>query len=655
MPADELITKLAPLIEKLNSESQDHARIARNMLVVLEHSQNKLEKSSKGTILRNKAEETYESEIENAYTGLSASLSEEVADDEVATMLKEKIESIVSKDSLADEDDLHSYGVDSVASIQIRYTLRQLLPSNSEEPPLSIVEDCGTVNKLAEYVISSRHGESQSTGNEEDELKLMEEFAGKYGNFTDLSDMPEVSAVATNGSTNGSTNISKQPTTQQHPIGDVILITGATGALGAHILHTYRSSPNVTHIYCLARGASSHAAHERVDKSLTSRGLRGLSSSSSSSHNTTSPSITVLQCNLAEPNLGLSNADYATIAHSVTHIVHLAWSVNFRMRLRSFAKEHLAGLRHLFLLALAASRSSSNQKSASLPTLAFCSSIASVASATSPVSEHPSNNPADSSPLGYARSKWVAERICAHFVSQHPEFAAHVAAFRVGQLSGDSERGVWNVKEAWPLMLGSVRATGVLPDLKEPLGWMPVDVAGRGMCEIIAGMASSTAGSGTGFGTPKNDENEAPRPAKKQKLTPSSSTSEDLQIYHLLNNASSSPSWADLLTWAQSHAEPSFKLLPPHEWIQRMEALQRERPEYPSLKLLGLWRDSYGEGKGKKEKVRNGDEEKKSAVQFATQRAEGMAPSLREQGGGGKIDEVYFERVWGWIMQNVDE
>jgi len=620
---------------------------------VLDHSQNKLEKSSKGTILRNKAEEMYESEIENAYTGLSASLSEEVADNEVATILKEKIESIVSKDSLADEDDLHSYGVDSVASIQIRYTLRQLLPSDSEEPPLSIVEDCGTVSKLAEYVISSRHGESQSTANEEDELKLMEELAEKYGNFEDLSDMPDVSAVATNGSTNESIGTTKQSTTQQQSNGDVILITGATGALGAHILHTYRSSPNVTHIYCLARGASSHAAHERVDRSLTNRGLPGLSLS----NNTTSPTITVLQCNLAEPNLGLSNADYATIAHSVTHIVHLAWSVNFRMRLRSFAKEHLAGLRHLFLLALAASRSTSSQKPARLPTLAFCSSIASVASATAPVSEHPSTSPTDSSPLGYARSKWVAERICALFVSQHPEFASHVAAFRVGQLSGDSERGVWNVKEAWPLMLGSVRATGVLPDLREPLGWMPVDVAGKGMCEVIAGMASSKA---ERSGIRRNDEN-APPVAKKQKLTPSStSTSEDLQIYHLLN-ASSSPSWADLLTWAQSHAEPSFKLLPSHEWIQQMEALQRDRPEYPSLKLLGLWRDAYGQGKSKDEdkdgnkEVGVGEGEGKGAVHFATERAEGMAPSLQEGGGGGQMDEVYFERVWGWIMANVDE
>lgn len=281
------------MIEKLNRESQDHARIARNMLVVLEHGQNRLEKSSKGTILRNKAEETYSAEIENAYTGLTASLSEEVSDDQVTGLLKEKIEGIVSKGNVETEEDLHSYGVDSVASIQIRYTLRQLLPKESGEPPLSIVEDCGTIARLSDYVVKSRHGEGYNSGGDtEDESAMMLELVEQYGNFTDLSDLPHIATV----------NGTSSSTTKQEE-GEVIVLTGATGALGAHILNFYRSKPSASKIYCLVRGATSHAAIERVNKSLTTRGLAPLSTTNDDKNTQgKEDKVIVLSCKLSDPN-----------------------------------------------------------------------------------------------------------------------------------------------------------------------------------------------------------------------------------------------------------------------------------------------------------------------------------------------------------------
>lgn len=38
---------------------------------------------------------------------------------------------------------------------------------------------------------------------------------------------------------------------------------------------------------------------------------------------------------------------------------------------------------------------------------------------------------------------------------------------RIGQLCGDTKGGIWNVTEAWPLMLSSVSVTGTLPNLEE--------------------------------------------------------------------------------------------------------------------------------------------------------------------------------------------
>jgi thioester reductase-like protein len=71
----------------------------------------------------------------------------------------------------------------------------------------------------------------------------------------------------------------------------------------------------------------------------------------------------------------------------------------------------------------------------------------------------------DAAAVGYARSKWVAEHICnsAHETS----LRGRVAVVRIGQLCGDTEHGIWNESEAWPLLIASVRYTECLPTLRD--------------------------------------------------------------------------------------------------------------------------------------------------------------------------------------------
>ena len=66
--------------------------------------------------------------------------------------------------------------------------------------------------------------------------------------------------------------------------------------------------------------------------------------------------------------------------------------------------------------------------------------------------------------MGYARSKLVAERI----VQAAAETTGMTAkVFRVGQIVGDTERGIWNTTEAIPLMIQSAKTIGALPALEE--------------------------------------------------------------------------------------------------------------------------------------------------------------------------------------------
>ncbi|KAF2090615.1 hypothetical protein K490DRAFT_34564 [Saccharata proteae CBS 121410] len=606
----ELLDAVRPVIEKLNAGSQTHAKIPGNMLVPMPYSQSALEKSSKGTVMRGKAEERYSQTVEEAYGRLDTAKGGGVADEDVLTHITTLVQDIVTKPGkLEPGTDLFSYGVDSVACMQIRYGLRQLLPEDSGELPLSIVEDCGTVQKLHGYVLRKRHGEAIE--DEEDEHELMLSLAEQYGTFDDTG------AAASHTATNGT-----QPTPK--PTKDVVVLTGATGALGAHILAQHLSNDSVDKIYCLVRGSDHHAAVSRVDKALQQRGLPGLRQDDTGSHvsntTTSSPKLVVLQCDLSSPSLGLSRSDYTNLAHTATTIIHVAWAVNFRMRLRSFVKDNIAGLHHLLNLALSAPGTP--------PKFIYCSSTASVtnthATNTSAViPESVSTDPSTSSPLGYSRSKWVAEAIC-HRAHQQTRLRSRIAVARVGQLAGDTVTGVWNTQEAWPMMLGTVKLIGALPALRdEPLSWLPVDVAAKALVQGVGSIGCCDEKDGDG----------------------------GMQVLHVLNEWRE-PGWMELLGWLEGWGE-RFEEVEPGEWVRRLER-ERERERdggserHAAFKLLGLWKQAYGEdGAGGKK----GDTETQTGTdtgpRFSMEKSKMAAPVLRDV---KPVDEAYFAKIWAWLQ-----
>lgn len=330
---DELIQNIWPTLENLNSGSQDHARIPRKMLVPMHVLDQPLEKSSKGTIIRGATEARFATDIENAYTSMSSINAQGyVSDEQVPQALMEMVRSIVPKKSeLGLDTNLFSFGVDSVAGMQVRYGLRQLLPQSDKQLPLNVVEDCGTIARLAEYVVKQRHG--QDYHDDEDQHELMLRLVDQYSNFKPRTrqPLPNDDDGHTNSHTHDDDNDNDNDKGNDK---DVVVLTGATGALGAHMLAQYREMESVSKIFCLVRGADLHASRERVSKALEQRGLPTLSDHHAK--------VEVLQATIGDENLGLSERDYRRLAAQVTIVVHVAWSVNFRMRLRSFVKDSIS-------------------------------------------------------------------------------------------------------------------------------------------------------------------------------------------------------------------------------------------------------------------------------------------------------------------------
>lgn len=594
---EDLITELEPMIGKINIESQSHVRLARSMLVPMPFSNNPLEKSSKGTIQRREADERYTAEIEQAYTKMGLEDGRIIEDDQVSTAILQVVVSVMGTDKNFDaETDLFSYGVDSVACVQIRHALLQLLPEKCRDLSLTVVEDCGTIGRLAQLIISRRRGEDYI---EEDQQRLMLDLVEKYSIF---SEMPKK---------NGHT--ASQPPYQatEKPSGEVILLTGATGALGAHILHLYLKSSNVTQIFCLVRGASEHAAVERVSKALSSRKLGSLTSK-----------VTILRSDLASPTLSLGQPTYTTLASTVTTIHHVAWAVNFRLSVSSFSS-NLASLQNLINLALC---SPGNP-----PNFIFCSSVASVANSPpgNAVPEAISTNTSDCGPLGYSKSKWIAERIC-HAAHERTRLQGRMTVMRVGQLSGATDTGIWNMREAYPTMLSQVSLTNTLPNLRDlPLSWLPVDTAASSFVEIAESMKSS----------------------------------DEIRVYHIVNTDEIAQ-WSDLLGWAKN-LHPNLEVTAPPAFVRKLEELQKRGNGHPAMKLVPHWKVAYGSEdtngadadaeqphQKTKKKEPDAESEQRQGLSFTVKQILEVAPALKEV---QPVDEAYFGKIWRWVLEQERE
>ena len=289
-------------------------------------------------------------------------------------------------------------------------------------------------------------------------------------------------------------------------------------------------------------------------------------------------------------------------------------------------KDHIRGLHNLLKLCIA---------SPTKPRFVFCSSTASVISSLSkPISESISLDPNNASTLGYSRSKWVAEAICNN-AYLNTGIGDRVKVVRVGQLCGDTENGIWNTSEAWPLMLSTAKSLGCLPDLDERLGWLPVDIAAKAVLEIaFAGVQML------------EQTEEEKQTEDGQKSCP---------VYHVMN-PNNSTTWDNLLSCIQN-LNPTIMTVPIKDWLIKLENLDEGEVRHPARKLLGLWKSAYAKNAENSseqveedvgEKVEQGNDRCNVTWDMTATRA--IAPVMRV------VQPVSMEQVgkiWRWIEREM--
>ncbi|KAF3765635.1 hypothetical protein M406DRAFT_36648, partial [Cryphonectria parasitica EP155] len=612
----QVIDDVWPVIEKMNSQAQGHAKIGRGSIVVVMDKNGgttALPKSSKGTILRRQAEKLFKYDIEGVYgdgatLGGSPPQKVNVPDSKVLEELTKLFSNVLGR-RVSPTGDLFAQGVDSIACSRLRNSISRAFFDTDKKLPLNIIYEQGSIDQLSKYILRCRNAaDSTMTLNgiaaeeDTDEEQLMLDLVEKYRH----------AIQAPTGSFD-------------HQNKRVVVLTGATGFLGAHILDLLLQDAKVSKVFCLVRTQSHDDGVRRIKKSLKSRGLATVNM-----EHEQGTRLVCMPCAISKPRLGLEDSDWTQLTSQATMIIHSAWSVNFSLRLKSF-EDQLSGLHNLLELRDATGGAAAR--------FVFISSIAAVSSARSAaeraIPETLSSEPEDASPLGYSRSKWVAENICTtakvggsvspptiNVDSTLPaQEKSPIVIIRVGQLCGN-KHGVWNMTEAYPIMLSSAKITNCLPDLgEEPLSWLPADVAARAVLDISFNEALDGPAHGS----------------KYHQRTP---------VYHVLN-PHQGPMWSEMVGWIADEMSTDnvtgahkIQIVSPQTWLHQLETAL-EHGNHPARSLLHLWKSMY---------AHSDDHHESLSVVFDVKRAEAASEVMRRV---QPLEKEAVMSMWAWIEKNI--
>jgi acyl transferase domain-containing protein/nucleoside-diphosphate-sugar epimerase/acyl carrier protein/SAM-dependent methyltransferase len=248
-----------------------------------------------------------------------------------------------------------------------------------------------------------------------------------------------------------------------------VLITGATGSLGAHLVANVAALPNVKTVVCLNRRSGSDP-EGRQQKSLEDKGIL-LDAASQSK-------LQVFQATTSKPLLGLESADYEELLGKVTHIVHNAWPMTGKRPLSGLESQFQV-MRNLidFARDISARRSKGFKVSVQL-----ISSIAVVGHyplwSGNVVVPEERMTLESVLPNGYGDAKFVCERMLDETLHKYPD-QFRVMSVRPGQIAGSKVTGYWNAMEHLSFLMKSSQTLRALPQFEGDLCWTPVDdVAG---------------------------------------------------------------------------------------------------------------------------------------------------------------------------------
>lgn len=246
-----------------------------------------------------------------------------------------------------------------------------------------------------------------------------------------------------------------------------ILLTGATGFLGAYLLAELLARPG-TRVHCLVRAPDAAAGLARLRASLAQHGLAA-----------DFGRVVAVPGAVDRPQLGLDDDAWRALAGRIDAIVHAAANVSFLPAFEKLVPVNVAGT--LALIRLAGAVRNKPLHLVSTYAVFNAAEYRGLAVAT----ETPLAGAGTGFRRGYPASKWVSERLG----DLARERGWSVTAYRAGLLWGDARTGRGKPDDIFALNVAACRTLGLFQDIDFLMHLTPVDFAARAVAAVVAAPA----------------------------------------------------------------------------------------------------------------------------------------------------------------------
>ncbi|KAI0450031.1 hypothetical protein F5B21DRAFT_529364 [Xylaria acuta] len=312
----------------------------------------------------------------------------------------------INADKIDKRSPLMNLGVDSLVAVQVRtWFLKEL---NVDVPVLRVLSDA-SVQDICKEAFAKLHMEKAR--GDENRVEDNDSPTAKPSAKIDWNE--EIHSLFANITPSFSLNVPRGANyATAEKKGLSIVLTGATGFVGTHILRRLTDDPRVSEIHCIAIRPDSQGVARHV--SIQSSRIFEYSGS------------------LIDELFGLSESDYLKLTQRADAIVHNAAEVNFLKSYGALKAVNVISTMKLAQLALARSIPMHLVSTAAVSSFAKNKQLPEISPKGSP--------PYSDGSLGYAASKWACEVLLERVAEQyHLPVFVHRAVIILGQGAPDTD------------------------------------------------------------------------------------------------------------------------------------------------------------------------------------------------------------------------
>ena len=396
----------------------------------------------------------------------------------------------VATDDLTDDTNFAESGVDSLLSLVIASRFREELELDIGHESLFL--DCPTVADLKQLLVGDTKASATAQPLAESKPRPTPTSEVAEGN-TKRNSMPlrtesETAALAARSNavddyvqkyTAGFSAPVASPlsSTASSDNARVVLVTGASGGLGSHLVDHIAQLPDVKTVVCLNRKNNAEP-YIRQQKAMRDKGIHF--------PETLKPKLLVLQTDSSSPMFGLTNGEYENLVSSVTHLIHNAWPMSVKRPLTGFESQFQV-MRNLidFACDVVTRRPESFKFS-----FQMISSIGVVGHYGLDNGDTKTIVPEERveidsvMPSGYGDAKLGCEKMLDETLHKHAD-QFRTMTVRLGQVAGSKTSGYWNPMEHFGRLIKSSQTLNALPDVHGTLYWTPVNDIAAALADLL--------------------------------------------------------------------------------------------------------------------------------------------------------------------------